>query len=191
MSRFLATLDTCVLVPSRLRDTLLDASAAGLYECHWSDDTFDELQRTLAEKTGQPDKIARLLAAMNEQFPAAAVQRREYQHLIKGLTNHPKDRHVLAAAIVSHSTVIVTDNLRDFRPDALAPHAVLAQTADAFLVQLFYQSPARILTLLHDQAAAYYRRPMTFDGLLDVLRKSVPTFADLAASADPLTSRRQ
>jgi hypothetical protein len=79
MDQRVATLDTCVLLPSRLRDTLLDAADAGLYQCRWSDDILGELQRNLAEETGNPEGAARLIAAMNEHFPEGLVTRRAWE----------------------------------------------------------------------------------------------------------------
>lgn len=61
-----ALLDTCVLVPSRLRDVLLDASGAGLYTCRWSDDILRELTNVLSRIRTQDDaelRAERLLAA--------------------------------------------------------------------------------------------------------------------------------
>ncbi|WP_371171197.1 hypothetical protein [Aliiroseovarius sp. 2305UL8-7] len=45
----------------------------------------------------------------------------------------PNDNHVLAAAISTSASVIVTDNLVDFPIDALAPHAIDAISADDFI----------------------------------------------------------
>ncbi len=53
------------------------------------------------------------------------------------MTNDPKDRHVLAAAVMSQSQIIVTDNLRDFPGEALAPFNLESYSADQFLTLLF------------------------------------------------------
>jgi hypothetical protein len=46
----------------------------------------------------------------------------------------PDDRHVLAAAIESKASLIVTWNLRDFPDDTLKPFGVVAITPDDFVL---------------------------------------------------------
>jgi predicted nucleic acid-binding protein len=183
MDQLVATLDTCVLIPSRLRDTLLDAADDGLYQCRWSDDILHELRRNLIEEHVNPEGAARLIASMNEHFPEALVTRRAYGKLIDAMTNHPKDRHVLAAAVASDSTIIITDNTRDFPHTALAPHGIAVRTADQFLVELFSVAPDRMRRLIRRQAAGYAMPAMTVGELLQRLQKSVPDFARLIAES--------
>jgi hypothetical protein len=61
---------------------------------------------------------------MRRHFPEAMVS--GYEELIDQMDNDPKDRHVLAAAVVAGAEFIVTANLRDFPARALEPRAVEA-----------------------------------------------------------------
>lgn len=93
-----AVLDACVLFPAALRDTLLRAADAGLYRPQWSHAILEEVRRNLIA-AGRLDatRAQRLLAAMRREFPEAEV--RGYEALVPAMTNDPKDRHVLAAAV--------------------------------------------------------------------------------------------
>jgi hypothetical protein len=182
MPRFVAILDTCVLYPRHLRDTLLDVAAAGLYQCRWSDDILEELTRNLADGPLGPEKSAILIRAMNNYFPEALIQRREYEAQVETLTNHPKDRHVLAAAIASDALVIVTDNTRDSPDHSIEPHGIEAQTADAFLMDMLRRFPLQMLRVLNEQAAGYPYQ-LSFDGLMQRLSRQTPAFASAAAEA--------
>ena len=94
----IATLDTNVLFPSRLRDTWLDLSDAGL--CRWSAETLNEVNRNLAKRSGVgPDGARRLIAALRAAFPTAIVLNSFDPGSAAVLLVHPKDRHVLAAAV--------------------------------------------------------------------------------------------
>jgi predicted nucleic acid-binding protein len=130
-----AVLDANVLLPAALRDTLLRAADAGLYQVRWSDDILAEVKRNLVGDWKLAEEQAeRLMGVMREAFPDALVT--GYATLIDGMPNHPKDRHVLAAAVACRATVIVTQNLRDFPSDALEPFNVQVQSADAFFVEV-------------------------------------------------------
>jgi predicted nucleic acid-binding protein len=178
-------LDANVLVPNALRDILLRAAEAGLYEVRWSATTLDELERTLLNRilAARPDRAARvgyLLAAMRAAFPLATVA--EDAAVIARLTNDPKDRHVLAAAVQSGARTIVTNNLRDFPPAALRPYRVAVGTPDRFLQALFRRQPARLIALLVAQGADL-RQPRSPEAILETLAQHAPGFARAVRAA--------
>jgi hypothetical protein len=75
-----------------------------------------------------------VLIPMRSWFPDAEVS--GYEHLLPIMTNHPKDRHVLAAATHAKAKVITTANLKDFPVAALRPHGVDAVSPDDFLMDM-------------------------------------------------------
>ena len=85
-----------------LCDTLLRLAEASAYRPLWSADVFAELRRNLIGRGLLPD---RGLGQMSRSFPDALVT--GYESLVDGMTNHPKDRHVLAAAVRANAEVIV------------------------------------------------------------------------------------
>jgi hypothetical protein len=89
------------------------------------------------------------------------------------MTNHPKDRHVLAAAARAGVKVIVTYNLKDFPSSSLAPYSITAQGPSAFLRNLYDRSPAAVMQTLEAQAAAI-GQPMSY--LFFRLRVNAPAF---------------
>jgi hypothetical protein len=50
---FAVVLDTCVIYPAHLRDTLLRQAERGLFRVLWSDEILDELQRNLVARGGR------------------------------------------------------------------------------------------------------------------------------------------
>jgi predicted nucleic acid-binding protein len=115
-----ALLDTCVLYPTYLRDTLLRLAATGLYQPLWSDDILIELNRNLVEVGIAPGAVERTITAMRTHFDDAEVT--GYANLTETMTCDPKDRHVLAAAVRGEADALVTFNAKDFPPASLAAY---------------------------------------------------------------------
>lgn len=148
------------------------------YVPQWSDEIWREVARNLeARRKLSPEKISHLLNQVRRHFPEAAVT--GYEKLIGLMTNEPKDRHVLAAAVQCGAQVIVTSNLRDFPPESLSEWSIEPQHPDQFLLNLFELYPAEIVSKLHDQAATIDR---TLPRLMSALRAAVPQFAAAIAS---------
>src|SRR5215211_6255740 len=128
MSSFGAILDANVLIKARPRDTLLRAAERSLYRPLWSEEILGEVERNLADmraKKGHPDPAGdarRVVDTLRKVFPEALVE--GYEALTGSMTNDPKDRHVLAAAVVSQAQAIITENLKDFPPRALEPYRI-------------------------------------------------------------------
>lgn len=92
ISRYLAVLDTSVLAPMPIADTLLRlAEEPSFYTPKWSQRILDKLHRTLKKRFQYPEeKVVRRISLMNAAFPDAIVA--GHEGLIGSMTNDPKDR---------------------------------------------------------------------------------------------------
>jgi predicted nucleic acid-binding protein len=138
MSNFSIVYDTCVLYPAPLRDFLMWLALTDLYRAKWSDEIHQEWIRNLiAERPDLTiDQLNRTKQLMDSDVRDALVI--GYEYLIPALDlPDPNDRHVLAAAIRSQSSLIVTFNLKDFPARELAKYDIEAIHPDDFILDLF------------------------------------------------------
>ena len=78
---------------------------------------------------------------MNENIRDCLVE--GYDKLIPALSlPDPDDRHVLATAIRSSASIIVTYNLKDFPAKSINEYGIDAQHPDDFITHLFDLSPS-------------------------------------------------
>jgi predicted nucleic acid-binding protein len=154
-----------------LCDTLLRAAEAGLYNIHFSQEILDGATRNLVKNEVMTSAQA---AYFQEQikihFPEGLVE--VPANLITAMTNDPRDRHVVAAAIVAKADLIVTDNLDDFPVETLAPWSIEAWHPDDFLVDLDEQFPGKLMKIIQQQSADLRHPPVTVTDLLDKLEKN-------------------
>jgi predicted nucleic acid-binding protein len=174
---FSVVLDTCVLYPAHLRDTLLRLAERGLFRPLWSADILDELVRNLMEAGIGEESVSRLIGEMSGAFVDAEVG--GYRSLIDSMACDPKDRHVMAAAVRADAGAIVTFNVADFPDAAVLEYELDVIHPDDFLMDVLDLAPRVVLGELALQAAANRREPKTVALLLDVLERSgVPAFVD-------------
>jgi hypothetical protein len=115
---------------------------------------------------------------MATYFPDARVT--GYEQLIGSMTNHPKDRHVLAAAAAGRADMLVTENLKDFPPASAAHLGITVTGQDDFLLGLLELHPDAVLDALRRQSSRYRREPRSVTALLDILAgpgQGCPEFA--------------
>jgi predicted nucleic acid-binding protein len=166
-----ALLDANVLYPAPLRDLLLQLAFAGLFQARWSAVIDDEWRRNLL--IARPElavQIALTQEVMHRAIPDALVT--GYEARIADLSlPDPDDRHVLAAAITAAADVIVTFNLNDFPPAALAPYGVEAQHPDAFLRSFIAAMPYQVLEGVRHCLSRLTRPPIDADTYLKIMRR--------------------
>jgi hypothetical protein len=157
-------------------DTLLRlAEPPALYHPRWTDQILSEVTRTLVGRFGKtPEKARYREVAMREFFPDAIVG--DYESLIPEMKNHPKDRHVLAAAVACSADYVVTFNLKDFPSRAADKYKIAVIGPSTFLKQLFDIDRAVVEERLGHQAAAI---GISVNDLLDRLAASVPGFISI------------
>lgn len=143
MSQYTALLDANILYPAPMRDIFVQLTVQDLFRAKWTADIHREWIEALLRNEPHRDrrKLEITRDLMDSETRDALVT--GYEGLIDAMKlPDPKDRHVLAAAIVGRCDVIVTQNLKDFPKEALAPYGIEVQHPDDFLVNHLNLFPA-------------------------------------------------
>jgi predicted nucleic acid-binding protein len=180
VSKLSVLLDACVLLPFCLSHTLLTAAQNGLYQVHFSNRILDEAIRNLVNNRkkrmtqAQADNL-RLSwlnyfpEALIEDFPAALENK---------MDNHPKDRHVLAAAVYSRVDIIVTCNVSDFPSSSIKPWNIDVMHPDAFLTYLCDEYGDETLwDFISKMIDDYKKPPCSYLNFFSHLEKEEPKFS--------------
>jgi hypothetical protein len=123
-----------------------------------------------------------MIARLNEAFEEARVT--GYEDLIPVMQNHPKDRHVLAAAVTDNVDMIVTNNTKDFPREACDRYEIEILTPDEFLLcQWSLGSPSAFCMLLEELADSYSRPAFTLSrAAAEPWCKVAPKFSETVLS---------
>lgn len=189
MANRAAVLDACVLFPDWLRDLFLRCAEAGLLRVAWTSELLDELRRNLEAARGLTrEQTKKLLAAMSRAFPDALVE--NYERHVAAMTNHPGDRHVMAAAFAlaeeDGAAVVVTANVKDF-PEASWPKGVTVVTPDFLLCGMLRDDVAAVVDVIWKHAQARKNPPVSVRELMKGLSMHAPRFV---TELDPLLAIR-
>jgi predicted nucleic acid-binding protein len=186
-----AVLDACVLYPPTLRDFLLWLAAGSVYAPRLTDEIHEEWIRNALRD--YPDLTAVRLAHTRDLMNRVSLETlvTSYEEITESLTlPDPNDRHVLAAAIHSGATVIVTFNLKHFPVTTLATHGITAEPPDAFIVGLMENGrrQRQVIEMARQARANLKNPPKSVEEYLDGLRRNrLSRVADLLAEhADQL-----
>jgi len=154
-----------------LCDTLLRAAEAKLYQVHFSQEILNGATRNLVKNGRMTERKAeRFQQIIKTNFPEAMLEVPE--ELVENMTNHPGDRHVVAAAIIAQSEVIVTSNLKHFPQESLSAYSIKAWHPDDFLVYLYEQFPRQMVKVIQQQSEDLKKPPISFSQLIDRLEKN-------------------
>jgi predicted nucleic acid-binding protein len=167
-------LDACVLANFGVCDLLLRlAERSRMIVPLWSKQILEETKRAQVGKLHWPEKLAdSFQRALDQSFPESCVD--DYEHLLPLLANNEKDRHVLAAAIRSQASQIITFNLRHFSRQALAPWHMQAAHPQDCLLTLYEMEPGQVIGCLGEIAG---RRRLDLEDIMLRLGKTLPNFA--------------
>jgi len=170
---FKIVIDACVLANIAVCDLFLRlAEKPRLFLPRWSTEILDETRR-VHQKLNWPNPIAESWRdEVMRTFPDSVVD--DYGHLVPGLTNNEKDRHVLAVAIRSGAGVIVTFNLKDFPEAALQSWGIDACHPQDYLLTLYSMSPEIVVLKLNEMAR---KRNRELIDLVLLLGKALPNFS--------------
>ena len=187
MSVYTVLLDANVLYPAPMRDLLLQLAVTDIFRARWTADIHREWIDALL--LNQPRRDQAALERTRDKMDSATRDClvTGYHSLIPSLQlPDPDDRHVLAAAIVGRCDAIVTQNLRDFPDEALAPHGIEAVHPDAFLHAQVGLEPAIFCTAVRKVRARLKNPPYSIDEYLDTLTRQglVATVSELRKFAD-------
>lgn len=136
-----AVLDACVLYPTVLREILLSVADAGLFQPVWSPRILAEWRHAAARLGSDQNAIAGAeIALLRDRFPGAEETRGDPRAAGFDWPD-PADRHVAETALAAGADTVVTANLRDFPPRAMAALRLDAVHPDAFLCGLHDIAP--------------------------------------------------
>ena len=169
-------IDACVLVPISLCDVLLELADAEFFKPLWSEMILAEVKNALVNDIGLPEERARVrIQEMRTAFPEGMIV--NFEDAIPLMKNHPKDRHVLAAAVKGGCDCILTENLGDFPSDVLTQYGVAAISPDDFLVSLLEEDSDEVWEVINNKCKSYRNPPRTMKQFCQQLGKLVPHFA--------------
>ena len=179
-------LDSCVLYSALLRDYFMRLSVR-LFQPKWTEAIHVEWIRSVQENRPEisGEKLIHTRNLMNKNGRDCIVT--DYESLIPRLMlPDPGDRHVLAAAIKSESSLIVTFNLSDFPDKTLEVYNIRAIHPDDFALKLFEDDHDTFLELTKRHRIGLINPPYCVEEYVNNLAKS-----GLIKTADVLRLRSE
>ncbi|MDZ5458600.1 PIN domain-containing protein [Azohydromonas lata] len=179
----LVLLDTCVLMPPRLSDVLMDLRAQRLFSLHWSGEIEAEYVRNMQAVLGfEKTAVLRRLAAMKRCCPEWQVPVAQRDMSAVPASVDAKDRHVAAAALALRryadeegdpeaacSVFLVTFNTADMAVRPMGTKGVKVLRPGAFLDLVYDMHPEPSALAVQQAARDLKHPPYTLAELLGAL----------------------
>jgi hypothetical protein len=171
-NRFTAFVDACSLAGALKRNLLLTLAEAEFFRVRWSTPVLDEtqcaIQRILSDKGVEdaPERAKRARVSMEDAFEEAMVS--DFDAFLPACAGLPDagDAHVVAAALKTQAFTIVTDNLKHFPPEFLAPLNLEARSTDSFLADTIDLDPGRAVAAIRQMRERFKKPEITTERLL-------------------------
>ena len=173
MEETTASLDACVLYPAPLRDFFMHLALLDTFRARWTQAIHDEWMRNVLQNRQDLSRaqLERTRELMNAHVRDCVVE--NYESLIDSLDlPDADDRHVLAAAIHAEAEAIVTFNLKDFPAETLTPFGIEAIHPDVFIVMLFDENAALVISAIERQQSSLKNPPRSMTELLETLENN-------------------
>lgn len=139
----------------------------------WTNQILDEVHRTHVEQLGWDQTLADTFRkAVTKSFPEAFIS--GYEDLVPLMTNDQKDRHVLAAAVREKLDIIITFNLKDFKPGDLEKWNVRALHPQDYLLTIYSMNPQVVIMKLNQIAR---KKEEELEGTIIRFGKALPAFS--------------
>lgn len=167
--------DACVLYSITMADLLTSLGEAGLYYPRWTREIHGEWIRNVIENcrssgTLTREKLEARRDAMIEAIEDSLVE--GYEELIPTIMlPDADDRHVVAAAIKSEATLILTINLKDFPQQTLAAWNLTAKHPDDFTFELLQTDQEAVVAVVREMRARRKRPPISAEDFLPQLER--------------------
>ncbi|MBI3155424.1 MAG: PIN domain-containing protein [Burkholderiales bacterium] len=178
----LVVLDTCVLMPPRLSDVLMDLRGEELFSLHWTTAIEVEYLRNMQTAFGFPQEAVRgRLRAMRGRCPEWEVHVSPAARAKVPAKVDPEDGHVAAAALTlrhyvdeerdpaAYQVFLVTDNVRHFARGEMGKLGVEVMKAGAFLDRVYGEHPEETGRAVQRAVSDLSRAPYTEGELLAAL----------------------
>ena len=171
-NRFTAIVDACSLAGALHRNLLLSLAEAEFYRLRWSGPILDETEQAIVrildrERVADSAvRASRARAAMERAFEEAMVEGFDSFLCACGDMPDSKDAHVLAAALKTRASIIVTENVRDFPDRIVAPLNIEVRTSDDFIADTIELDAGRAVAAIRMMRDRLRKPALTAQALL-------------------------
>lgn len=170
MERLIVVYDACVLYPAPLRDLLMHLALTDLFQAKWTESIHQEWMRNVL--TNRPDltlnQLERTRNLMNAHVRDCLVS--DFESLIDTLIlPDPNDRHILATAIHTSASIILTYNLKDFPTQLIQEYGIEAWHPDDFIDYLIETAPGTICLTVKRLLKTLKNPPITKEFYFEIL----------------------